>query len=280
MQRNDYLIRGGVEGRERLRLLSRVMRPTTLSLFDRVGIEAGMACLDVGCGGGDVTLNLACLVGPEGRVVGWDIDEIKLELARREAEEKGFGNVEYRLSDIRQSEAAPEFDVVYTRFLLTHLADPVGALERLGRAARPGAVVVIEDIDFDGFFCHPFSASLQRQIEIYKQASRSRGGDPNIGLRLPGLLLDAGFERVQTNVVQPAGIDGEVKLIYAVSMENIADSVVADGIAGRDEVDRLVADLYELASDKRSFVSHPRVVQTWGYRPAALDHHFGRQTEK
>jgi ubiquinone/menaquinone biosynthesis C-methylase UbiE len=167
MQRNHYLIRGGVEGRERLRVLARVMRPTTLSLFDRVGIKAGMACLDVGCGGGDVTLDLAGLVGPEGSVVGWDIDEIKLELARREAEERGFGNVKYQLSDIRESEAASEFDVVYTRLLLTHLSDPAGAVGRLSRAARPGGVVIIEDLDIDGFFCYPFSPSLQRQIEIY-----------------------------------------------------------------------------------------------------------------
>jgi SAM-dependent methyltransferase len=243
------------------------MRPTTLSLFDRVGIEARMACLDVGCGGGDVTLDLARLVGPEGRIVGCDIDETKLDLARREAEEKGFGNVEYRLADIRQSQTASEFDVVYTRFLLTHLSDPADAVARLGQAARPGGLVIIEDIDFEGSFCHPFSAAFHRLVEIYTQVSQRRGGDPNIGLRLPGLLLDAGFARIQANVVQPAGIDGEVKLIYAVSMENIADSVVADGIAGRDEVDRLIADLYELASDKRSFVSHPRVIQAWGYRP-------------
>src|SRR5215510_14685541 len=268
MQRNHYLIRGGVEGRDRLRILARVMRPTTLSLFDRVGIEARMSCLDVGCGGGDVTLDLAGLVGPEGRIVGWDVDEIKLELARREAEEKGLGNVEYRLSDIRDSETASEFDVVYTRFLLTHLSDPADAVARLGQEARPGGLVIIEDIDFEGIFCHPFSAAFQRLVEIYTQASRRGGGDPNIGLRLPGLLLDAGFERIQANVVQPAGIDGEVKLIYPVSMENIADSVVADGIAGKGEVDRLIADLYELASDKRSFVSHPRVIQAWGYRPA------------
>src|SRR5262245_15738746 len=138
MQRNLYLIRGGVEGRERLRLLSRVMRPTTLSLFDRVGIEARMTCLDVGYGSGDATLDLAGLVGPEGRVVGWDIDEIKLELGRREAEEKGFRNVEYRLSDVRESEAASEFDVVYSRFLLAHLSDPAEAVAKFGRSARPG----------------------------------------------------------------------------------------------------------------------------------------------
>ena len=46
MERDHYVIRGGVEGRERLRILARVMRPTTLSLFDRVGIDMGMVCLD------------------------------------------------------------------------------------------------------------------------------------------------------------------------------------------------------------------------------------------
>jgi SAM-dependent methyltransferase len=267
MKCDYYLIRGGVQGRERLRLLGRIMRPTTISLLDRVGIGEGMVCLDVGCGGGDVTLDLASLVGPVGRVVGWDIDETKLELARHEAEEKGVRNVEYRLSDIRLSEAAPDFDVVYTRFLLTHLSAPAGAVRKLAQAVRPGGIMIIEDIDLDGIFCYPSSASFQRMTEIYKQAARLRGGDPNIGLRLPGLLLDAGFESVQVNVVQPAGIDGEIKLIHPVTMENIADSAVADGIADRNEVEGIIADLYRIASDKRSFLSHPRVVQVWGYRP-------------
>ena len=90
MERDHYVIRGGVEGRERLRILARVMRPTTLRLFDRVGIDMGMVCLDLGCGGGDVTLDLAGLVGPGGKVVGWDIDETKLGLAQREAEERDW----------------------------------------------------------------------------------------------------------------------------------------------------------------------------------------------
>jgi ubiquinone/menaquinone biosynthesis C-methylase UbiE len=137
LQRDHYIIRGGVEGRERLRILARVMRPTTRSLFDRAAIEARRVCLDIGCGGGDVTLDLADLVGPEGRVVGWDIDETKLGLARSEATEKGFGNVEFRLSDIGQSETVPEFDVVYARFLLTHLKDPAGALQECGECCSP-----------------------------------------------------------------------------------------------------------------------------------------------
>ena len=88
MNRDHYVIRGGVEGRERLRVLSRVMQPTTLSLFHRVNVKPGMVCLDVGCGGGDVTFDLAQMVGSEGRVIGTDIDDTKLQLARRDAEAK------------------------------------------------------------------------------------------------------------------------------------------------------------------------------------------------
>ena len=85
MKLEHYIIRGGNAGRERLRALSTVMQPTTCALFERVNVKRGMVCLDMGCGGGDVTLDLARKVGPEGRVVGIDLDETILQLAREEA---------------------------------------------------------------------------------------------------------------------------------------------------------------------------------------------------
>jgi 2-polyprenyl-3-methyl-5-hydroxy-6-metoxy-1,4-benzoquinol methylase len=59
VQGNDYAIRGGATGRERLRILSRVMYASTISLLDRFSFNDGQQCLDIGCGGGDVTLELA-----------------------------------------------------------------------------------------------------------------------------------------------------------------------------------------------------------------------------
>ena len=264
-QRHHYIIRGGVEGRERLRVLARVMRPTTLNLFDRAGIKPGMTCLDVGCGGGDVTLELADLVGPKGKVIGWDIDETKIELARREAEERHHDNVEFRLLDISESDGAPEFDVVYARFLLTHLGDPVGALARMLRVVQPNGLVILEDIDCTGCFCHPYSAAFWRFIELYTQTAQRRGGDPNIGPRLPGMLLEAGVEEVKMNVVQPAALDGEVKLMIPLTMENIVDSVLAEGLASKADLDTLIDELYEFSHNPRTVVSHPRVVQAWGH---------------
>ena len=52
MGEDRYLIRGGIEGRERMRVVGRVLRPTTLALLERAGVADGMRCLDVGCGGG------------------------------------------------------------------------------------------------------------------------------------------------------------------------------------------------------------------------------------
>lgn len=266
-ERQHYVIRGGVEGRERLRILGRVLRPTTQRLFEQIGLGPGMACLDVGCGGGDVAFELARRVGRAGRVVGTDIDATKLRLAAREAEEQQLGNVEFRQADILESDPAPAFDLVYARFLLTHLADPAAALAQMVRALRPGGVAIVEDIDFAGHFCHPPSPAFARFVELYAQVVQRRGGDPYIGPRLPELLLDAGCERVQLHVVQPAGLAGEVKLITPLTMENIMDALLVEGLVSRAEGDRVIADLYAFAHSPRTLLSLPRIVQAWGYWP-------------
>src|SRR3954447_25743934 len=100
----EYAIRGGVAGRERLRILARTLHPSTSALFDRLGVGAGLRCLDVGCGGGDVTFELARRVGPRGRVVGVDLDAAKLDLARQEAATQGLSNIEFRALDVRIAE--------------------------------------------------------------------------------------------------------------------------------------------------------------------------------
>src|SRR5215510_3163017 len=72
--RTDYVLRGGDAGAERLRLLAQVVWPTTERLLDRAGVAPGMRCLDVGCGIGAVTVELARRVGPSGHVLGIDFD--------------------------------------------------------------------------------------------------------------------------------------------------------------------------------------------------------------
>ncbi|MGA8599529.1 MAG: class I SAM-dependent methyltransferase [Bryobacteraceae bacterium] len=75
---SPYIIRGGIEGRQRLRILSRIMQASALGLLERAGTGPGMACLEVACGSGDLAFDIAPLVTPGGKVVATDIDRTKL----------------------------------------------------------------------------------------------------------------------------------------------------------------------------------------------------------
>jgi SAM-dependent methyltransferase len=267
MAGSHYVIRGGLEGRERLRVLARVMWPTTEALFARVGVDRAAKCLDVGCGGGDVTVALGALAS-DGLVVGCDFDEKTLELARTEALRAGLRNVEFRLEDAMEpADVHEEFDFVYVRFLLTHLPDPAKALRNICARLAPAGIVVVEDIDCSGHFCYPPSAAFRRFVELYTRAAQARGCDPNIGPRLPALLADAGLRDVEMNVVQPAGVSGEVKLIGPLTLEAIADAVLAADLVSVDELNQLVDDLYSFATTDATLLSIPRIVQAWGRAP-------------
>jgi SAM-dependent methyltransferase len=243
-----------------------VMQPASISLLRRAGIRAGMACLEIGCGGGDLAFDMAREVGASGRVVATDIDQKELDLAKNEATDLKLSNIEFRLADITESGPGPEFDLVHARFLLTHLKDPAAALSRMRRALRRGGVIAVEDIDFRGHFAYPESAALERYVELYSELARRRGRDPIIGPRLPSLLIGAGFENVQMNVVQPAGIDGDVKLMTPLTMEAIGDALAAEGLATAAEVADLVTALYDYARTPGTIGCVPRVIEAWGYQ--------------
>jgi SAM-dependent methyltransferase len=261
-----YVIRGGPQGRERLRLLASVMWPTTSELFARIGVPRDAKCLDLGCGGGDVSVELARLA-PDGQVLGIDLDGTELELARAEAAAAGIDNVEYRTADVMEPpQDAQRYDLVYVRFLLTHLTDPAGALDNVMAQLAPGGVVVVEDIDFRGHFCYPASAAFDNFVAWYTAAVQGRGADPNIGPRLPGMLVAAGLDGVAMNVVQPAGISGDIKVIAPITLEAIGDAVLEAGLASSDELNTAVDELYAFAHREGTLISGPRIVQCWGRR--------------
>jgi SAM-dependent methyltransferase len=267
-EQHFYMIRGGIEGRERLRVLSRVMRPGTLSLFEHAGIGAGMRCLDVGCGGGDVAFDLASLVGLTGSVVGLDIDPVKIGLAQGDAEQGEVANVEFRVGDLTDGLGEEEYDVVYARFVLWTLPDPGRALQRMVAALKPGGRLVLEDIDFDASGCYPASEDFQRYMEIFTQTAGHLGSDPNFGRRVPRALLDAGLLGVQPSVVQPAGLEGDVKVMHPLSLENVRAVVLKHDVATGEEVDRIVDALYTIARDTTTYMFCPRIVQAFGDKPA------------
>lgn len=266
MELDIYPLIDGAADRARLGSLQRVLQPTTLSLFDRVGVRPGMACADLGCGTGEVAFALAQLVGSDGRVVGMDIDDARLEEVREYAEANGLSNVDFRVSDIRTAEVTEKFDLVFARILLSHLSNPADVLAKMRRMLNPSGVVIVEDVDYSGYYCYPDLPAFRRCIELLYEMKRLLGGSAELGKRLPVMFLDAGLSQVGVHIFQHMSLTGEVKRYLPISMQGgISDWIVTLELATADEMKSIIADLNEFADNPRTIMGTPRYCQVWGY---------------
>jgi SAM-dependent methyltransferase len=100
--------------------------------------RAGERILDIGCGAGQTTLDLAEAVGPDGAVLGVDISEPLLAIARRRAAAAGADRARFVAADAQVHTFEPGHDAVYSRFGVMFFADPLAAFANLARALRPG----------------------------------------------------------------------------------------------------------------------------------------------
>lgn len=263
----SYIIKGGEEGRARLSVLARVMAPTTESLLNRFEPLGGLTAVDAGCGGGDVSFELADRVGPEGRVIGLDLDDTKLAAARGEAERRRADHISFHKGSVVEKWPAEEAGLVYVRFVLTHLPVPEALLYRAMEALSPGGMIVVEDIDFGGHFCDPHCDAFYRYAELYATAAKMRGADPFIGRRVARMLEIAGFTEVGSSLVQPHGRSGEVKQISSLTLAAVSDAIVGAELATAEEIASLKLELQAFAARPDTTLALPRIFQAWGRKP-------------
>jgi ubiquinone/menaquinone biosynthesis C-methylase UbiE len=261
-----YVIQGGREGYDRLQVLARSRWPDTRDLFERVGVSPGMHCVDLGCGGGEVTFELARLVGPEGHVVGVDMDGVKLDLARRDAAARGLSNLELRAANVNEWDEPATYDLVYCRFLLEHLSRPAELLRRMWAAVRPGGTIAVEATDFDGEFGEPPNEAFASAQRLYRALVDRRGGDPVAGRRMFRRFLEADIPRPSVRLVQRVDTEGEAKTLFVLTFRAIATAVVDEGIATDEEVDSTLAGVEAFVDDPDTLVAQPRIFQLWRRR--------------
>jgi SAM-dependent methyltransferase len=165
-------------------------------------------------------------------VLGLDLDSTVLELAAQEVD--GAGNVTFRQGDVRTLQGEG-YDVVYARFLLIHMADVADVLRLMAACLAPGGMVVVEDVDHSGVLTHPPDPAHTRYNQLFDELISRRGGDANIGLKLPELLRQAGLDGVGLRLVQPAFMTGPVKHVHAVTLTSISESLVAEGMVSAQD---------------------------------------------
>lgn len=156
-------------------------------------LREGMSVLDVGCGPGTITLDLAELVQP-GPVTGVENVEEPLDAARLEAARRGDSRTRFERGDVR---ALPfedrSFDVVHAHQVLQHLSDPVGALQEMARVCRPGGWVAARDADYAAMTWYPELPELEEWRSVYRAVAHANGAEPDAARRLRAWANAAGL---------------------------------------------------------------------------------------
>ncbi len=219
-------------------------------------IAAGQRILDVGCGPGTITLDLAERVG-SGQVVGIDNAADVIATAESNRVERGLGNVAFAVGDVYALDFDDDsFGIVHAHQVLQHLSDPVAALREMRRVCRPGGLVAIRDSDYAGFVWAPLDQRLDRWMALYHDLAHGNRAEPDAGRFLLHWAQAAGFSDIQPSAsvwcfATPADREWWGNTwAERVTMSAFATQAIERGLATE-------AELADLAEGWRSWVAAP-----------------------
>ncbi|TDX81635.1 ubiquinone/menaquinone biosynthesis C-methylase UbiE [Rathayibacter sp. PhB151] len=215
----------------------------------------GVSILDVGCGPGTITVDLAERVAP-GRVLGVDASaEVIAQAAALDS------SAEFAVADAYALPFADDsFDVVHAHQVLQHLTRPVDALREWGRVGR---LVAARDVDYAGVLIHPFTEGLQAWAALYQRVHRASAGEPDAGRRLKAWAREAGFASVEVTASLWVFENAEDRAWWggmwadrAVS-SSFATVALERGLATQAELEAISAAWRAWAADEDGWLSMP-----------------------
>ncbi|WP_442902019.1 methyltransferase domain-containing protein [Geodermatophilus sp. FMUSA9-8] len=209
-------------------------------------LRPGLDLLDVGCGPGTITVDLARRVAP-GRVLGLDVSADPLDEARALAAREGVA-VTFAVGDVYALDLPDDsVDVVHAHQVLQHLTDPVAALREMARVCRPGGLLAVRDVDYAATTWFPADPGLDRWLELYGRVARANDAEPDAGRRLLSWAHAAGLRDVTASASSWCYASAAEREWWGRSWAGratasaFAEQAVAYGLATRDELGELAA---------------------------------------
>jgi len=222
----------------RLGTQARLIDPMTRRFFREAGITPGMRVLDVGSGAGHVAVLAAELVGEKGEVLGVDRSAAALAAARALVEARSLRHVSFREGDLTEMGFERPFDAILGRYVLMFQRDPVAMLRKLAVHARPGAVIVFHEPDWDGVRSSPPAPIYDRSCQWIVESVKRSGAEKNMGAKLYSTFVAAGLPpptmRLEAAIGGPT--DLEPLVLIADIVGTILPAMEKFGIATAAEV--------------------------------------------
>ena len=211
-------------------------------------LRPGDRVLDVGCGPGTITADLAEVVGPEGSVVGVDNAATVVDQARTHPGASERSWLTFAVGDAMGLDYADDsFDVVHAHQVLQHLEDPVAALKEFARVTRPGGTVAVRDADYAAMTWHPHHPGLDAWLALYHRVARSNGAEPDAGRRLLEWSSQVGFAETLPSASVWCFATSEDRAWWGglqadrILESAVAEQAVREGLADHEELRRMAA---------------------------------------
>jgi SAM-dependent methyltransferase len=216
--------------------------------------KTGDRVLDVGCGFGDSTQQLAALAGRKASALGVDVAPRFIEAARDEAEQAGVTNVRFEVCDVQAAEFAETFDYAFSRFGTMFFANPVPALRNMRRALAPGGrlVIVVWRNKLDNAWMNRAESVVTPLVEIPEETDEPRCGPGPFSMAnadtTSQVLQSAGFEHVslrRCDLPLRIGRDLDEAIDFNLALGPAAEAIRLAGAEG----DRMRPELTALLRD-------------------------------
>ena len=245
---SNYAIATGEEDRDRLHVLSAIYDDYSNQWLDQCAIQPGDRVLEIGCGIGLMSQDIARKVGSEGSILATDLSEDQLKVARANLKDRNISNLKFQqLSAYELDKLDEKFDVVYVRFLLVHVPEPIKIIEQVKGVLKPGGRFIIEDLTGnDTFYSQPSHQGMVILQYLDKLQFEIQASDDKYFQELPNLLVNSGFTNVQEKRSHPK-LDTPIKrMMLHQNLTSLKDSLLHSEKLSQKEYDEMFPKVMEL----------------------------------
>jgi len=251
---------------ERLDVQGATMAPDCAIMLREIGVAPGWRCLDIGCGPGGITGLMSERVGPSGKVIGLDADEVFLAHARARAP----ANVEFVQGNAYSTGlSAGSFDLVHMRFVASTAGNAETLIREAMRLAKPGGTVALQEPDMATLTCFPPLAAWARLKAGLEGAFTVAGADIRLGQKLFQLMRAAGLaDLVYRPFVVGINANHPLRDYLPSTTESLRGTIVGRGLMTAETFDADLAAVRAHVRKPDTVFTMYTVAQVWGRTPA------------
>lgn len=250
-ENDNYLIETGKKDYERLLLLNEIFNPYSIPFLKKY-IKPGAKVLEVGCGIGLMSQEIAKIVGEKGHILGTDLSEDQLLIARELVSSHDMKRLHFqKASAYDLSDVGNNYDVVYVRFLFIHLEDVIKALDQIKRVLKPGGVLIVEELAGNNTIASdPKDSRLDYVRKTDNLQEELQNSNFAIATSLWATLEKNGFKVMDDQKIHPQLDTPSKRRVFSLGMKSIEKSLVKTEKITSEDSQAMIKEVEELEADK------------------------------